>query len=146
MIFEGFQILGSLLLYPENISDGRNPMESADSKDPIPYHRFGELIRRGIRTIAARQSWSMMEGHEKIANELELSADAIRRWEQGRHKPGTEAAMMRLVELGVAWGELDQEWARETLSEYGFPDVDERMANLFEQEVVEEYEREDKNM
>jgi transcriptional regulator with XRE-family HTH domain len=99
-----------------------------------------------VRTIAARQGWSMEECHARIAEELDLSTAALYRWEQGRHKPGTEAAMMRLVELGVAWGELDQEWARETLSEYGFPNVDERIANLFEQEVVEEHEREDKNM
>jgi transcriptional regulator with XRE-family HTH domain len=120
--------------------------DEGPNSNPIHYPQLGELIRRGVRTIAARQGWSMEECHARIAEELDLSTAALYRWEQGRHKPGTETAMMRLVELGVAWGSLDREWARETLSEYGFPDVDERMANLFEQEVVEEHEREDKNM
>jgi transcriptional regulator with XRE-family HTH domain len=110
-------------------------MESRESKNPISYPRLGELIRRGVRTIAARQGWSMEECHARIADELDLSTAALYRWEQGRHKPGTETAMMRLVELGVAWGELDREWAREALSEYGFPNVDERVAGLFDKEV-----------
>lgn len=97
----------------------------------VRHNRLGKLIRRGVRVVAARKDWSMTDCHKRLARELNLQPNTVRRWEQGRSKPSEENTMRQFVSLCVKWGDMDREWACAVLKEYGCHDVGCIMAEIF---------------